>query len=61
MFQIEKQMEVLRTACQTIYKKLSQCTQSHGFGDLDKRLVSFWYMINTLIVTIISIWKYETF
>ncbi|CAK8696079.1 unnamed protein product [Clavelina lepadiformis] len=38
LLQVEKHMEHVKAACQTTCKKLSQCMQTHGAGDYEKRL-----------------------
>nr|CAB3222840.1 rho GTPase-activating protein 17 [Phallusia mammillata] len=38
LLQVEKHMEHVRVACQTLYKKLSPCLQTHNSGDFEKRL-----------------------
>ena len=36
---MEKHLELVRTASQTTSKKLCQCMQTHGGGDVEKRQV----------------------
>nr|XP_009858035.1 rho GTPase-activating protein 17 isoform X1 [Ciona intestinalis] len=38
MLQVEKHMEHVRVACQSTYKKLSQCLQTHSIGEYEKRI-----------------------
>ena len=46
LFQVEKHIEHVRTACQSTYKKMSHTMQSHGASDYDKRLVCIQIKLN---------------